>query len=65
MDENIANNMRWMYRVDPVHAYMVPRGWRPALVYLDIFLGMDAIFQALNRAHQVGTVFQQDLQVRI
>lgn len=45
--------------------YMVPKEWFLSLVYLNIVLRMDTTFQALNRAHQVGTMFQQDLQIQI
>lgn len=54
-----------MVLVQDFRIYMVPKEWFPSLVYLNIILRMDAIFQALNRAYQVGTMFQQDLQVQI
>ena len=35
--------------------------WCRSLVYLDVILRIDAISQALNRAHQIGTMLHQDL----
>lgn len=57
--ENLGSSTGFMY------IYMVPKEWFLSLVYLNIVLRMDTTFQALNRAHQVGTMFQQDLQIQI